>query len=150
MTTRDKFRYVEKCLYNYHANIARIEVLRFDLAELRRRGDVRGQSYMVNRRTMGNHSDPPAEFEQECSRIESEINRLVRITNPITLMLSHLDNPHAGDMSRKKVLKEVYQVVYEGGNLMEEACVMLGMSRKTCYARRMELVRVAGEYLGIM
>lgn len=149
MTAREKFRYVEKCLYNYHANLTRIEVLRFDLAELRRRGDVKVQNYNQNVRSYGNHSDPPAEHEAECTRLENEIARLMRITQPITLMLNHLDNPFAGDMSWKKSLKAVYHAVYEGGNPMENASEILRMSRKTCYARRVELVNMAGEYLGV-
>ncbi len=149
MTVREKFRYIEKCLYNYHANMARLEVLRFDLAELRRRGDVKVQNYTAMVRSYGNHSDPPAEFEHECTKLENEISRLMRITQPITLMLSHFDNPHVGDASRKRVLKEVYYAVYEGGNPMDEASEILQMSRKTCYARRCELVSIAGEYLGV-
>lgn len=150
MTARDRFRYIEKCLYNYCPNLARIEVLRFDLANLQRYGDVHAQNYAQHTRTHGSHSDPPAEYESQCSRLDAEISRLMRITNPITLMLSHLDNPNAGDASRKKALKAVYHAVYEGGNPMDEASEILGMSRKTCYARRIELVRMAGEYLGVM
>lgn len=149
MTSRDKFRYVEKCLYNYHANMTRLEVLRFDLSELRRRGDVKAQNYSQNARTFGHHADPPAEYESECTRLEHEISRLMRITQPITLMLSHLDNPNVGDKSRKRTLKAVYHTVYEGGNDMAESCEILGMCRKTCYSRRCELVRMAEEYLGL-
>ena len=76
MTVREKFRYIEKCLYNYHANMARLEVLRFDLAELHKYGDVHAQDYM---RIVGESSipsNPPAMYEGECTRLEVEIARL--------------------------------------------------------------------------
>ena len=148
MDERTRYRYTERCMYDWLQNKARIEILSFDLRTLRQYGDVRAQGYLELTRRNGTHSDPVAEYGHECQRLEAELLRLSRITEPISRMLDDFAVGLEVEYSKCVVYKAVFEGVYSGRGTLRAVADELGISVKTCRKRRVELVRICGEYLG--
>ena len=95
MSTEDQeeiINYIEECLSDYPANLTRIDVLRRDLDVLRATTDVQGHmlSSIGGKAKKRAASDPVHEYVARIERLEKEIDRLERITEPITRMIKDL------------------------------------------------------------
>lgn len=142
----EKFKFVEKCLYDYPKNSAKIDVLRLDLEVLRKNGDVKAQNYEHTSRGSEGHSDPVLSFVEQVERLEKQIFKLERITTPITRLTRELKMSKG---ARKADLLQVLELYYFEDAQSKEIEEELHLDRKTLFRRRKYLVSLAGEYLGV-
>lgn len=141
--------YVEKCLYDYPKNTAKIEMLKNELQALRSSGDVQGISYDAKNNIHGAHSDPVSQHYQNIESMEIKIYRLSRHTEPVRKMLEALDSPYALDGSRNAEYKKILELFYWGGNSVRDILNHLGWSKTSFYVRRQGLLKMAEEYFDL-
>ena len=147
MKNNMKFRLAEKCLYDYHANLKRLEILLEDLKILRINGDVHAQNYQA---AFGSHSeisDPVLKHVEKIQSLENQIKRLQHNTVPITALISDIEKIRH---SRKnEEYRQILLMFYFSDYSLSEVADKLHVSIKTIFRRRRSLVfRVIG-YLGI-
>ena len=77
--------------------------------------------------------------------LELRIQRLERLTKPITKLMEGLndDNPKKADM------KKILELMYFRGNQPKQVMTELKVSRRTFARRRNMLVRLTIDYLGL-
>ena len=140
----DMFRFIEKCLYNYPSNLARIEVLSEDLRVLRAYGDVHSPLPQLFFNASNAYTDPVSSHVDKVQRLEAQIRRLERITAPITKLLKNIDT--FSQFAINQEYKQLLELFYFGGASLSEIACELHMSRSTLFRRRRGLVRKVSEY----
>ena len=138
--------YVEKCLYDYPANVAKIEMLNKELKLLKARGDVQVVSYDIRNNSYGVHSDPVSTHFQKIESVEDSIYRLMRKTEPVKKLYEVLCSPYALDGSRNAEYRQILELFYWGGNSVQNILLHLNWSKTSFYVRRQGLLRFAEEY----
>ena len=149
MKQKDKFRYAEKCLYEYKRNLACLEVLREDLRVEQAGTDVHAQNYQYMFNFTGEPSNPVQARLLKIETLEERIRKLERWTKPITMLLKDLTSPDSLDTSHNKELYEVLRLMYLGKNQPDAIIDELRIARRTFYNRRRELVYTAISYLAL-
>ena len=149
MKQKDKFRYAEKCLYEYKRNLACLEVLREDLRVEQAGTDVHAQNYQYTFNFTGEPSNPVQARLLKIETLEERIRKLERWTKPITMLLKDLTSPDSLDTSHNKELYEVLRLMYLGKNQPDAIIDELRIARRTFYNRRRELVYTAISYLAL-
>ena len=149
MKQKDKFRYAEKCLYEYKRNMACLEILREDLRVERAGSDVHVQNYQYTIDFNGIHSNPVQARMIKIEQLEERIRKLERWTKPITQLEKDLTSAESLDTSRNKELYEVMKLMYFGKNPPDAIIEELKIARRTFYNRRRELVYTAISYLAL-
>ena len=150
MTDKEIAEYVEQCLQDYPANLTRIDVLKRDLEVLRARGDVQAQNYVriYNSDSRTTPSQPVPTFVESVMRIEQEIERLGRITDPITKMIQDLKTPYALDASLNTDMIKILGLCYFGRNPVRSILEATGWSRAGFFRKKKQLADLARSYLG--
>ncbi len=146
---KDKFRYAEKCLYEYKRNISGLKVLRDDLHVAQTMLDVHAQNYQYVLSFTGEPSSPVHNRLAKIESLEERIRFLERWTSPITQMIEDLTAPEVLKYSDNKPLMDVLRLMYFGKNPPEVIIDELKMTRRTFYRCRAELVRMTMSYLGL-
>ena len=149
MKERDKFRYAEKCLYDYKRNMAGLQVLRDDLRTARAGVDVKAQNYQYHMEFTGSVFDPVHARLVKIEALEERIRRLERLTKPIKQLIEDITAPEVLEYSENKCLMEILRLMYFGKNPPEVIIEELKLSRRTFYTRRRELVNMAISYLAL-
>ena len=149
MKQKDKFRYAEKCLYEYKRNIACMEILREDLRVERAGSDVHVQNYQYTINFNGEVSNPVQARVLKIEQLEERIRKLERWTKPLTQLEKDLTSAESLDTSRNKELYEVMKLMYFGKNQPDAIIEELRIARRTLARRRRELVITAINYLGL-
>ena len=149
MKQKDKFRYAEKCLYDYKRNQACLEVLREDLRVAQISSDVHAQNYQYTFGFNGEPSNPVQARLIKIEALEERIKQLERITKPLTLLIENLNAPEVLDGSENKMLYEILRLMYLGKNIPDAIIEELKIARRTFFNRRRELVNLAVSYLGL-
>ena len=149
MKQKDKFRYAEKCLYEYKRNMACLEILREDLRVERAGTDVHVQNYQYEINFTGMPSNPVHARLVKIEQLEERIRKLERWTKPITQLEKDLTSAESLDTSRNKELYEVMKLMYFGKNQPDAIIEELKIARRTFYNRRRELVYTAISYLAL-
>ena len=104
MTESDsRFRFAERCLYDYKANTARLEVLRADLKVLDAASSVKVQNY-DGIPGSGTHSDSVSGRLQCIEKVEEDILYLERRTLPIRRLYDDLRENYVLADSPKMIL----------------------------------------------
>ena len=145
----DKYRYAEKCLYEYKRNLAGLKVLREDLRVLQAGTDVHAQNYQLTFGFSGTVSDPVHARLVKIEKLEERIKWLERVTKPIELLMSDLTAPEVLEYSNSKGLMEILRLVYFGQNPAEAVMEELKIARRTFYRQRRELVNMTISYLAL-
>lgn len=149
MTEREyPFRFAERCLYDYKANVARLEVLRTDLRVLDAISSVKVQNYDGTPGS-GYPSDSVSERLQRIERVEENILHLERRTLPIRRLYDDLRENYVLADSPKMILRGVLELFYFGENTREATAEELGLSRASFFRKKEELVRLSIRYLGL-
>ena len=149
MKQKDKFRYAEKCLYDYKRNQACLEILREDLRVTQADTDVRVQNYQYTFGFNGEPSNPIQARLIKIETLEERIKQLERITKPLTLLMENLNAPEVLDGSENKILYEILRLMYLGKNIPDAIIDELKIARRTFFKRRRNLVNLAMSYLGL-
>ena len=146
---QDKYRYAEKCLYEYKRNLAGLKVLREDLRVLQAGTDVHAQSYQLTFGFSGTVSDPVHARLVKMEKLEERIKWLERVTKPIELLIGDLTAPEVLEYSNSKGLMEILRLVYFGQNPADAVIEELKIARRTFFNRRRELVNMTISYLAL-
>ena len=140
--------YAEKCLYEYPANLAKIEMLSEELKLLKASGDVQGMSYEIRNNSYG-VSDPVSTHFQKVESIEGKIYRLTRSTEPIKKMYEVLCSPYVLEGSKSADYRKILELFYWGRNSVQNILNYLSWSKTSFYVRRQGLLRMTEEYLNV-
>ena len=140
MKESDKFRFAEKCLYEYKRNLACLEVLRDDLRVAQAGLDVKAQNYQYTFNFGGEVSDPVSARLIKIEQLEERISKLERLTKPITTLIKDLDSEDVLNGSKNKELMQVLRLLYFGNNTPNEIMQVLNIAKTTYFNRRRELV----------
>ena len=149
MKERDKFRYAEKCLYDYKQNMACLKVLREDLRVEEAGTDVHVQNYQMMLAFTGDPSNPPESRVVKIEGLQSRIKMLERWTTPITELINNLTSPDVLNGSNKTMMMDILRLMYFGGNPPDVIIEELNIARRTFARRRRELVYTTIAYLGL-
>ena len=145
----NKYRYAEKCLYEYKRNLAGLKVLREDLRVLQAGTDVHAQNYQLTFGFSGTVSDPVHARLVKIEKLEERIKWLERVTKPIELLICDLTAPEVLEYSNSKGLMEILRLVYFGQNPADAVIEELKIARRTFYRQRRELVNMTISYLAL-
>ena len=145
----EKFRYAEKCLYDYKRNIACLKVLQEDLRVERAGCDVHAQNYQYAINFTGDPSNPVQARVMRIEMLEERIRQLERVTKPITLLMENLKAPEVLNGSDNEILSEILRLMYFGKNPPDVIISELKIARRTFFNSLRELVFTAISYLGI-
>ena len=149
MTEREyPFRFAERCLYDYKANVARLEVLRTDLRVLDAASSMKAQNYDGTPGS-GYPSDSVSGRLQRIERVEEDILHLERRTLPIRRLYDDLRENYVLTDSPKMILRGILELFYFGENTREATAEELGLSRASFFRKKEELVRLSIRYLGL-
>lgn len=149
MSKKNLFKYAEKCLYDYVKNTARLDVIKEDLRVMRITGDVHAQQYDGVNSQSGEHSDPVFGHVAKIERKEEQIQKLERITQPITNMVKILkDSAEKGSVQNKELL-DILQLRYFDKLPNDVIQDELKLTHSTFYNRRYSLVYMAVSFLGL-
>lgn len=149
MRHNDKFKFAEKCLYEYKRNLACLGVLKEDLRVAEADIDVKAQNYQFQFTTGGEVSNPVQARLIKIESLEERIQYLERYTGPITLMMKDLNTPEALNGSRNSDLLLLLRLMYFGGNSPDAIMAELNIARTSFFRLRRELVCVAICYLAL-
>lgn len=149
MKEKDKFRYAEKCLYDYKRNMACLKVLRDDLRVEEAGTDVHAQNYQYSFGFTGEPSNPVESRQIKIDNLHERIRTLERYTEPITMLIGDLTSSNVLNGSNNEALMDILQLMYFGGNTPEAIMEELKISRRTFYSRRRSLVSVTIVYLAL-
>ena len=149
MKERDKFRYAEKCLYDYKRNVAGLRVLREDLRVVRAGLDVHAQNYQCTLDFTGAVSNPVHSRLVKIESIEERIRQLERYTRPIGQLIEDITAPEVLKYSENKNLMEILRLMYFGKNPPDSVMEELKLGRRTFYRQRRELVNITISYLAL-
>ena len=148
MTDNDfRFRFAERCLYDYKTNVAQLEVLRADLKVLDAASSVRGQNY-DGLPCLGHLRDAVSARLERIENLEEDIRYLERRTEPIRRLYDDLRAGYVLDGSPKTILRGILELFYLGENTWQATAEELGLSRMSFFRRRNELVGLSLRYLG--
>ena len=149
MSYNDKFRHVEKCLYSYKDNLARIAALNDDLTILRAGSDVHAQNYQQRLNNSIASANPVASYVEKIQKLENHIIKLKRVTEPVTRLINDIEaaiiNSDSNVMRDFNILLNSF---YFGRCSLIEVAAIIEKSRKTLSKRRTALVKKAAIYLG--
>ena len=150
MTEKETLQRVEECLEDYPANLTRIEVLNKDLRVLRASTDVQAQNYLSirNKERKGNHSDPVVSYVLKIEKLEEEIERLKRITEPLSKMIQDLKTPYATEDSLNNDFIKILGLYYFGRNPVQIVLDITRWSRAGFFRKKKQLILLAKTYLG--
>lgn len=130
--------YVERCLYDYKANVAEIEVLREELNGLM---SLHGQSYEIN--NSQGESDPVANIVNQSTILEKKIAKLEKRVKPVDKLLSDLKGSSLKVQQMSGILKLRY-IEHEDKEVIKKS---LAVSEATFWRRVSDLIRLAKRYL---
>ena len=127
--------YVEKCLYDYLANIAALEYLQEELINLK---SIHGHSYEINKPSVG--SDPVINTVNNRMELEKKISKLGKKINPIKRLID--------DLESREHLKKILLLKYISHGKNDYVQKEMNMSSATYWRRVRELLRIAKKYFG--
>lgn len=143
------FRFAERCLYEFHENEARLQVLRDDLKVLDASSSAAAQRYDPLSMHGGGPSDNVSARLERIEKLEEDIMRLERRVKPIQRLIADLEAPYVLDDSPKAELLKILRLYYFGNNVWETIANELRISKRTFYNRRENLVRLTIRYMGL-
>lgn len=143
----NRYRLAEVYLYHYHSNMHRLHKTFEQLECEREHGDLKVQNYGHEVRNEGiNHG--AEDWRIKCEKLENRIIYLTGITAGITILHGHLTL--SGRVQRNnEIMLGIMENVYFKGVRMREYISETGLSERTLYRRRYELVMLAAEYLNL-
>ena len=147
MKQKDKFRYAEKCLYEYKRNLAALNVLKEDLHVIEIGTDVHAQNYQLSLNFTGTPSNPVQARLLKIETIKERIQQLERFTTPITSLINDLDIPENLNGSENQLLLEILKLLYFGKNTIDAVLEELRIAKRTFTRKRRKLIFMVIDYL---
>ena len=142
-----EYRYAEKVLYSYRANVERASMLALELDILREAGDVKAQKYGQTPGNVSGIGDPVSSHVMEVLRLEARLKRVMRRVSPVNQLREDLEKGRVITITSPKNLLLILDKYYIAGSTVNEFLRVYRWSRSIFYVRRRELVMITGEYL---
>ena len=133
--------FVERCLYEYKANVAAIEAINLEMQDLM---SVRGHNYEGFSPNLNNVSDPVVEVTARKVQLENKISWLKRLTAPVERLQADL----CGSELRIQQMRDILRLKYIGNNRNDDVIAEMYISVPTYWRRVRELLRMARKYFG--
>lgn len=131
--------YVEKCLYEYKANLAELEVLCEERENLM---SLHGNSYEINN-SSGEH-DPVGNIVNQKFLLDKKILRIKKRVKAVDKLIKDLNNNSDYEKQIAEILKLRY-IQHEDKEFVKKE---LAISEATFWRRVRELIRLAKKYFG--
>ncbi len=150
MTDIEIVELVNECLQDYPSNLTRVDVLKRDLEVLRMQTDVKVQNYVKVYQSNKDRTptDPVSEYVQKIEKLEKEIERLKRITEPLTRMIQDLKSPYSLEASLNSDFIKILGLHFFGRNPLPIILSSTGWSRASFFRKKKQLINLARSYLG--
>ena len=129
--------YVERCLYEYKANVASIEVMTEEIGEL---SSVHAQKYTAH--SVNGVSDPVGDVTARILGLEAKIAKTERKVIPVEKLRDDL----CGSELRYTQMKEVLELKYINHESNHRTQELMAVSESTFRRRKRALLRMASEY----
>ena len=133
-------RYVEKCLWEYRANLGMLEQLRYEIKNLR---SVRGHSYEAH--VQYGVSDAVADVVHKLLVLEKRIRRTEGDTEPV----SRLHRDFEAGAYREKYMRDIFDMRYMEHQTVDYIMRALHISQPTYWRGKDALLHLAGKYFAI-
>ena len=130
-------KYIERCLYDFKANLTLIETLKEEKQNLM---SLKGQSYDVH--PINGMSDPVADITARVLLLENKIKRTEKKVKPVMKLYTHLK----GSSIFFNQLREILEYRYFKAKDVSEVKRILGISAVTFWRRKMDLLKVAHKF----
>ena len=131
--------YVERCLYEYKANVASIEAMKAEHDDLT---SAHCQTYEGH--TLNGVSDPVFEVTARKMGLESRIARTERKTRPVERLKADLTGNDLRIVQMREILN--FKYINQEGN--EKTQELMAVSSRTYWRRVRELLWLAKKYFG--
>ena len=142
MKEKHKFRFAEKCLYDYKKNLARLNVLCEDLRVLQCSSEVKVQVYDRIFAPNNSPSDPVFNHLIKIENIEEEIKKIKRLTDPIKKMIEDFSSSEVLENSHQNRLLKILRYVYFGNNSWHDVTQEMHIGKSLFFQYKKELVAV--------
>ena len=142
-----EYRYAERVLYRHKASVKKCAEMGSEIAGLRAKGDVQGQSYKSCAGVHGGVSDPVARHVEEVMKLERRLRRMMRRVQAVESLREDLRAGKVITITSPRNLLKILEDYYIAGATVSEFLASTHWVRSTFYVRRRELVMIAGEYL---
>ena len=129
--------YIERCLYDYKANVAKLEMMQEELDDLM---SLHGQSYEIFK--SHGEADPVANAVNQRLKLEIKIKEIKRRIKPVEKLIEDLK----GTSLRVRQMAEILRLRYfqhEDKTIIMEK---LAVSSSTLWRRTNELIALAERY----
>ena len=146
MRAKEYYRYTERVLYSYRHNVEMSGKLSGELDMLRAKGDMSGQSYGNAGRVSG-VSDPVLSYVMKAEELEHKLKRVMRRVKAVDSLREDLRLGKVITITSPRNLLRILAEHYIDGVTVSEFLRYTHWVRSTFYARKHELVLIAGEYL---
>ena len=145
--TDEEYRYAERVLYGYKRQSEKCAEMVLEIADLRSKGDIHGQSYDVGVCVHGSVSDPVGRHVEEVMKREGRLRRMMRRVKAIECLRKDLESGKVITITSPRNLLRILNDYYIAGATVSKFLEITHWVRSTFYVRRRELVMIAGEYL---
>ena len=130
-------RYVERCLWEYYANLAEVESLSVELDDLM---SVRGHSYEAH--VPSGTSEPVFNVVNRRLNIERRIAGIRRRIGPVKRLKSDFE---AG-LYRERYLRDIFNIRYMEHGSVDYVTRSLHISQPTYWRNKEKLIELAKKY----
>ena len=130
-------RYVERCLWEYYANLAEVESLSAELDDLM---SVRGHSYEAH--IPSGASEPVFNVVNRRLNIERRIAGIGRRIGPVKRLKSDFE---AG-LYRERYLRDIFNIRYMEHGIVDYVMKSLHISQPTYWRNKEKLIELAKKY----
>lgn len=146
MKSETRYRYIEAFLRGYIRDSLYLLKYQDELAKLTARGDVNCQQY-DQRVKRNNSSDPVSRHAEAIINLEQKIAKYKSRVDAVDMLRDKLDRGDVSTITSPRKLLQLLDDHYIGGCSMVEFLRLNHWGRSIFYARRRELVTLAGDYL---
>ncbi len=145
MTNEEWYKYTEKILRSYRRNVESALRVQEELDILRECGDMAGMRYAEGHAS--GSGDPVLSYVMRAEGLENKLKRIKRRVRVVERLREDLRNGEIITVTSSRNLLRILTEHYIDGLTVTEFLRITSWVRSTFYARRRELVMIAGEYL---
>ena len=131
--------YVERCLYNYKANLASLEAIQDEIKSL---ASVHGLEYKT--KSMNNNPNPVLTVLERKLALEQQILNINKMVMPV----KRLQDDLIGSDLRITQMREILEMKYITHESNEQTQRKMAVSKRTFWRRVRELLHTAKKYFG--
>lgn len=144
----NNFKYAEKALYDYPANVRGLNTLQSDLIALKASYDAHAQNYEIIPDRKNKISEPVFSYVSKILAIEKQIKKIFQEIEPITKLIQDLKQTCKYSTRNQEYILLLKYFYFVGGDIAF-ICDKLNMSRSAFYLRRKRLIQMVMKYLGL-